>query len=228
MANSKVTKITEALSWQGLKDAFYIGNLTITKDGKHFEAFIDKLTEAVENGTLNTLVAECADAYHDGDTYEVYKALSKNLSSQLCNMAKKSFIPHRDIEEKRYTILHGYVQSKMKDHKATATGNAKSYWQWTMEEIEALSPATDARTIKSIYDLMMSVKSKYPENAAGDTTFTARLKKISEMHSQAKKLAKAPAPVIDASLMEKLSKGAAKLTAEESAKLAEILKSLGK
>lgn len=225
---SKVTKITEALSWQGLKDAFYIGNLSISKDGKSFETFIDKLTEAVEDGTLDKLVVECAEEYHDGNTYEVFKALSKNLSSQLCNMAKKSFIPHRDIEEKRYTILHGYVQGKMKAHKATATGNAKSYWQWSMEEIEALDPATDARTIKSIYDTMMSVKSKYPENAAKDTTFAARLEKISKMHSQAKKLAKSPVPVVDASLIEKLSKGAAKLTAEESAKLSEILKSLGK
>lgn len=225
---AKITKITEALSWQGLKDTFYVGNLSIMKDGKPFETFIDKLSEAVADGTLDKLVAECAEMYHEGDTYEVFKALSKNLSSQLCNMAKKSFIPHRDIEEKRYVILHGYVQSKMKEHKATATGNAKSYWQWSMEEIEALEPATDARTIKSIYDTMMSVKSKYPENAAKDTTFAARLEKISKMHSQAKKLAKAPAPVIDASLLEKLSKGAAKLTAEESAKLTEILQSLGK
>lgn len=225
--NNKVTKITEALSWQGLKDSFFVGSLSITENGKSRDVQIDKLSEAVKNGTLDKLVVECADLFHDGDVYEVFKTLSRNLSSQLCNMAKKSFVPHKDIEEKRYQILHAWVESRMKQHKAAATGNAKSYWQWTMEEINKLDPATDARTIKSIYDTMMSVKSKYPENAAKDTTFAARLEVVSKMHSQAKKLAKSPVPVVDASLIEKLSTGSS-LTAEEAVKLAEILKNLGK
>lgn len=228
MTVNRVTKITNSLSWQNLKEAFPIGNMSIMESGVRKEVFVDNLTLAVQDGELDKLVVECADQFHDGDVYEVYKALSRNLSSQRTNMNKRSFIPNKNIEEKRYEILLDYVSGKMKSHKATmsTTGNSKSFWQWTMDEINALE-LNDFRTIKSIYDNMMSKKSKYPELIESDSTFDARLAKISEMKSAATKLQKQGAIQIDSALAEKLAKGATKLTATEAAQITELLKALG-
>ena len=222
---NKNTRLIEAMSWQSLKEKYFIGTMNI--NGKPEK--INQLADAIEAGELDALVKECADKYHDGDIYQVYVAWSKNLSSMQTNMKKKAYIANADIEWTRYNVLRAFVTSRMEGLKGTGrAGNSKAYWQWTIEEIEAI-PVEDLRTIKSVYDNMASKKSKYPELIEELDDFDARFAAATAKYSAAKKAAKAAQISVDDSLLAKLTKGgSAVLTKAEAQQLAEILQKLNK
>ena len=222
---NKNTRLIEAMSWQSLKEKYFIGTMNI--NGKPEK--INQLADAVEAGELDAMVKECADKFHDGDVYQVYVAWSKNLSSMQTNMKKKAYIANADIEWARYNVLRAFVTSRMESLKGTGrAGNSKAYWQWTLEEIDAI-PVEDLRTIKSVYDNMASKKSKYPELIKELDDFDARFAAATAKYSAAKKAAKEVQVSVDDSLLAKLTKGgSAVLSKAEAQQLAEILQKLNK
>ena len=230
------TRLTEAMSWRALKERYFIGEMRINDKVEK----INQLADAINNGEIDKMAAECAEQLHGGDLYSVYTAWSKNLSSMQTNMKKKPYLSNATAEWTRYNTLRDYVSKKMSELKGSGrSGNSKAYWQWTVEEINAI-PVSDLRTIKSVYDNMASKRSKYPELVASDPTFAERSKAASVKYSAAKKYAaeqqaaeqevkidKAVLQKIDKSLLAKLSKGSnASLSKAEAAVLAEILKAL--
>jgi len=224
----RTTKTTEDLTWQNLRENFFIGSIMV--DGK--EVHVDKLSEAIANGTMDALVEDCAKEYHNGSKHEVYKSMLRRLSSQLTNMNKRSFIPHKDIEMKRYNILNEYATkgrlATEHDAQAAAGKTRASYWQWSMEDINALE-LTDLRTICSVYDNMRSKKSKEPDVIAQYPDFMARLDRVSEIRSNALRLSKQKKIELPDTLAAKLAKGSATtLSAAEIAQLAELVKALNK
>ena len=236
--NDRTIRLTKELTWQELRKSFFVGNITIStideKTGakKLVSGFVDKQAEAIEDGTMDAMVKACAVEMHDGEVYEVYKAMSRNLSSMKYHLNDKTYSHQKAQEDARYETLRKYVTERMATGKAAnVAGNTTgvSYWRWTMTDIKALD-ITDARTIKSIYDNMGSAKSKYPEKVAEDSTFAARYKLVCEMHATAQKLLKQKTLMTEhTTLVEKLSGGKdVSFTAEEAAELAKLLGKLSK
>lgn len=223
------TRLIEAMSWQSLKERYFIGTMRV--NGKPEQ--INQLADAIAAGELDALVAQCAEKYHAGNVYKVYTAWSKNLSSMQTNMKKKAYLANADAEWTRYRVLRDFVTNRMTELKGSGrSGNSKSFWQWTLEEIEAI-PMDDIRTIKSVRDNMASKKSKYPHIVAETPDFEARLAAVCTKYSAAMKLLQEKenekAVEVDATLLAKLSKGgSAVLSKAEAAQLAEILKKLSK
>lgn len=216
------TKITENLKWQSLKENFFIGSVKV--DGKLVA--VNNLDTAIEDGTIDALLLDCANELHDGDVYSALLAWSRNLSSQQTNM-KKDYHPDAKQDWSRYNSLRTFVDKKMAEVKgSTANGNAKAYWEYTMEEINAL---TDAKTIKSVYDNMRSKKSKYPTVVAAIADYEDRLVVISKKRNDLIAAEKSGISKVDANLLAKLGKGnKATLSAQEAADLFAILAKLQK
>jgi len=107
---------------------------------------------------------------------------------------------------------------------ASANGNAKSFWEYTMEEIEAL---TDAKTIESVYANMRSKKSKYPTVVAAIADYEDRLAAISTKRNALIAAEKSGLNKVDKALLDKLGTGSkAVLTAQQAADLFAILAKL--
>lgn len=216
------TRITENLNWQSLKENFFIGNVKV--DGKYVA--VNNLDVAIEDGTIEALVVECANELHEGNLYAAYLAWNRNLSSQQTNM-KKGYNPDAEQDWMRFNSLRAYVTKRMAEIKGEANnGNSKAYWEYTMEEIEAL---TDAKTIKSVYDNMRSKKSKYPTVVAAIADYEDRLAVISKKRNELIAAEKSGINKVDEALLAKLSKGnKATLSAQEAADLFAILAKLQK
>lgn len=218
----KTKKLIDELSWSYLKAEFII-KLNADNSVK-----IDELTAAIEDGTIMARVRKCADELHNGDVYAVLANWSRVLSSMKTNMGyrvSKGYFPQRKVEELRYTILRNFVSSEMAKIKAAVNGTAKPYWQWTLEEIEAI-PVSNIKLAASIYNTMQSKKSKYPEVVAEIPDFEVRMKAASAKYSAAKRAEKAG---MTGSLVEKLAKGGVTTLSEDEVKqLQNLLKQLNK
>ena len=214
-------KITTDLTWEVLRGAYRIGTVKI--DGKNIE--VNELKEAIEDGTLDAKIQKCADELHDGDTYSALLSFSRNLSSKNTNMKKQVYSATTKVDQTMYELLREYTTKKMSELKgASRSGNSKAYWQYTMEEIEA---ADTYQLVKSIYDCMCSVKSKYPEVTASVPDFEERKAAVSKKKSEMLKAMKNPTTNISDTLMNKLTGGKkAVLSKEEAATLANLLAKL--
>lgn len=234
MSNNKQTKIIESLSWKALKEAFIIGTVVVPVDGKNTEVVVNALQNAIDDGTIDAMVNESAKLYHDGNTSEVFKALNRNLQSQRCNMDKRAFIAMKDIEELRYTTLRNYVDSNIaKIAKTYGVANAnKPQWAYGPEEIDAIEDAAQLqKVINSISDACSESKfnaeyevrlgENYREVAKANRSYARKRKAELENKANSKVVEDATA------LLAKLDKGTkTTLSAEEAAKLAELLKTL--
>lgn len=218
MATCKV--ITE-LTWEALRNNYRIGTVKI--GGKNIE--VNELNEAIEDGTLDATMQKCADELHEGDLYSALLAFSRNLSSKATNMKKSTYSTTTKVDKIMYELLRDYTDKKMAEVKGSArSGNSKSYWQYTKEEIEA---ADSLQLITSIYNLMASMKSKYPELVAKVPDFEERKALVSKKKSEMLKALKNPANTVGDTLMTKLAGGKkTTLSAEEAATLANLLAKL--
>lgn len=222
-----INKTTRELSMQELTRAFYIG--TITVNGVVTK--VNELETAIQNGTILALIKECADKLHNGELKPVLDAMLKNLSDYKCRLYSKDFCPDRAQRIIRYNTLQEYVKSlAMNEAKKVSTNKSgKAYWQWTIEDIDSvdMSSETAYRTLKSVYDNMASRKSKYPETIEDLEEFNTRQKYVRAKMSELKETTSKP--TVPASLLEKLNSAkAAKLSAEETAQLVELLSKLNK
>lgn len=223
MSSFKTSKITEGLSLQALKEAFFVGRIMV--DGK--ELFIDNLTKAVDDGTMDRMVKEAADKLHNGDTAEVIRAMARNLSSLKTNLKKRGYVFNLDIEKHRYEVLKAFVDSRLAvaHTKVSESGvkSSESYWTWSIEQIQKLDVG-DIKLCSSVYNNMHSAKSKYPDKVAADPTFVDRLKVAADKFSAAKKLAKAK-EAVPADLINRLAQGKTTLSKEEALELLKALSS---
>lgn len=175
-------KITENLKWASIKERYFMGEMLV--DGKTVK--VDQLTAAFVDGTFWNEIVECADALYEGNTYEVLLCMSKNLSSILVNIGKRPDSATKAKDLRRCDMLRNFIKAKMDEDRKSRTTSDKAYWQWTLEEIEAI-PLSDYRTIKSVYDNMASRKAKYPDAILDMDDFMMRYKAVSAKKSAARK-----------------------------------------
>lgn len=199
--------ITKELSWKELALAYPIIN--IEHEGKTIA--VNKLKDAIDSGALKAVMQACADELHNGDISAVVKAIRKNLSSQQCNMRKAAYNPNQKIDWMRYELLDAYTASLMPTKEA--------YWKTTVEEIDALFNAGNLKGLQSVYDCMMSTKSKYPEQIVDMDEFKTRLAHVSKMRSSLEQQQKNG---VSTDLISKITSGK-KLTKEEAELVAKLL-----
>ena len=214
--NTKTTRIADELKWTALRYRFYT---------------VDQLEKAIEDGTLLGMLQANADAMYEGNLREVIAALRKNLSSQQTNMKKAKYVaPEAKDDWTRYNLLWEYTGKLAASTKPAAstlpiTDKAKARWELTLEEIDSI-PKDDYKTLDSIYQGMMSKKSKNPEQIEAVTTmseFLDRLAYVSKLRSAAKE--KGEKVEVPEAILEKLTKGGkATLSATEVEALLKALK----
>jgi len=162
------TRITEKLSWSAMKENYFIGNrmteilerdkkgnvILINNQPKVVKStvFVNELQEAIDNGTIDTLVKECADLYHAGNVQSVLTALAKNLDSQRCNMKKREYNPSKKTDEARLETLTNFVNSRRECK--TRTAGKLPQWAYGPTEIDAIEDAAQLqKVINSINDV---------------------------------------------------------------------------
>lgn len=208
-------KITEQLSLHNLEKQFFIGEVVVK--GKLVK--VNALQDAIKDGTLLVMVQEAADTLNGGDIHAVYAQLSRNLSSWLCNAKKASYWPHKDIDMIRYNLLKDFVTEGLKKCKVESTGNSKSYWQWSLDEIKAID---DYKTAKSVYDNIASYKQKKLDRELQSELYADATMRQKAARTKMNELK----PVEDTELaaaIDKFQKGET-LTQEEAALLLKALK----
>jgi hypothetical protein len=217
-------RITESLKWQALEARYYIGNVVV--DGK--SRFVNALKDAIDDGSFEKLVQECADELHEGNLYEAYTYVAKNLSSFKTNSKKAPANSKAKINLIRYELLHEHVSKRMKELDAgNHNGGEKAGWRYTVADAEAI---TTLKTATSVYNLMHSQKTKYPESLIENPEFDAALRIVSAKRTAMLKAAKTTSvPKIPAHIADKLAKGTkATLSAAEAAELFKILEAIEK
>lgn len=202
---------------------------------------------AADNFTkaFNLLVEDCANKIYDGNVkdVEMHKALWNNLVSDKRtrfnnpNRYFNGYLPEKELKlelvELIATILPEDGRKVAPKVANPETGLlAKSYWQYTEEDILAV---TDADVLKSVYNNMASAKSKDTmlENAAKyyDLDIDAAadlLDELQKLAGQRRKVLEKAADTVQVSdsLAEKLAKGKHTMLSAEEVK--ELQKLLGK
>lgn len=216
--NTKTVRINDELNWVALRYRFYK---------------VDMLKAAIEDGTLEAMLKDCADKLYAGDLTEVVKMMRRNLSSQHTNMKKAKYVaPEAKDDWARYELLWAYTGKLAEDskpvvHNLPVSTKAKARWMLTVEEMDQI-PADDFTTLDSIYQNMASKLAKKPADITAVMTmadWNTRWAHISELRSAARKAQKATESKVAVSdaLLQKLQKGGkATLTAEEVAELQKI------
>ena len=135
---------------------------------------INGLEEAINNGTLNNLVIESANANTEGNVSEVVKALKKCLASYKVNVKKASGHIDMQIEALRIATLEAWLNSystgsTVKNERYGRVDNGKAKWDVTAAEITALIDAAENtlpalegcyKAVNSIYNCIASKLSK--------------------------------------------------------------------
>lgn len=217
MNTMKTMKTTADLSWMAMKYRFHS---------------IELLKAAIADGTIDSMIKACADSMYEGDIAPVVKALRRNLSSKATNAKKAKVVaPENRDDKKRLEMLWDYTGKLAEANKparcpGVASSKGKAAWQWSLDEIDAIAP-DDIKTLKHVYDGMMSKKSKQPEAIEETVTmavFLDKLDKVSSKYAAAKKLQEKQKN-ISATLLEKLNKGTkVSLSAEELEEIRSLLK----
>ena len=126
---------------------------------------INGLEEAINNGTLNDLVIESANANTEGNVSEVVKALKKCLASYKVNVKKASGHIDMQIETLRITTLEAWLNSyntgsTVKNARYGRVENGKAKWDVTAEEVTALVDAAE-NTLPALEECYKAVNSIY-------------------------------------------------------------------
>ncbi len=214
--STKTTRLSENLYWAALRFRFYT---------------VEALVKAINDGTLEDMMKACADDMYKGDLAAVVAGMRKNLSSQATNMSKRDYVsPTAKDDWKRHELLWDFTGKLANALKPVAAGlpvstKAKSRWQLTIEEIEAI-PKDDFKVLDSIYQNMMSKKAKKPEDIANLNEFMGRLDLVSKLRSAARKAMKSTETLqVSETILAKITAGGkTTLSAAEAAELAKLLR----
>ena len=187
---------------------------------------INGLEEAINNGTLNNLVIESANANTEGNVSEVVKALKKCLASYKVNVKKASGHIDMQIETLRIATLEAWLNSyntgsAVKNERYGRVENGKAKWDVTAEEVTALVdaaentiPALDEcyKTVNSIYNCIASKLSKELNDA--EAMLREYKVRTAGMQADATKLAALEAKV---ALKERIMAASAECTVQKAA-----------
>lgn len=126
---------------------------------------INGLEEAINNGTINNLVIESANANTEGNVSEVVKALKKCLASYKVNVKKASGHIDMQIETLRIATLEAWLNSystgsTVKNERYGRVDNGKAKWDVTAAEITALVDAAE-NTLPALEECYKAVNSIY-------------------------------------------------------------------
>ena len=206
-----------------------IKNLFPTKAGGVVD--VESFKKFIEDGELLTLINECAEAMHGGNTAPVIKQMIENCQSKKCtdkNRMQNSVV--RSGSEAN-EILLDYLKTlrgpaARRGDRTHITGD-KAKWDMTIEEIDAID---DIEALRKIKNCMASHKSKdLADMAEADLTDKDQeFLKVYEYTAKKLKDLKAGKTEVRVSddLMEKLQSGKAATLSK--AQVAELLKILGK
>lgn len=216
-------KTPENLTWKSMMARYPAA--TVKVNGKSVE--VDALKDAIEDGTLLHEVTEAAEA-QGVETYDMFRQMSRLLSSNLVNIKKRYDSPSKTKDLARCEMLREFVKSNMSSINGAKTVGEKAKWKYTIDEIADI-PLSDIKLLKSIRDCMASKLCKYPDDIPEG--FQQVYAFACERYSAAKKAEKAaPAMELNAdtlALIEKLKAGK-NLSKDDKAALATVLEGLSK
>lgn len=187
---------------------------------------INGLEEAINNGTLNNLVIESANANTEGNVSEVVKALKKCLASYKVNVKKASGHIDMQIEALRIATLEAWLNSystgsTVKNECYGRVDNGKAKWDVTAAEITALVDAAENtlpaleecyKAVNSIYNCIASKLSKELNDA--EAMLREYKVRTAGMQADATKLAALEAKV---ALKERIMAASAECTVQKAA-----------
>lgn len=135
----KNTKLTAAATFEGLCDRFEV-----------YATGIEKLAAAVEDGTVDAILQECADTMYDGNMKPVRAQFGRVISSQKSNAAKRGINTLIDVRRKEaIDLLEAYHKKAL---GARAAGTPRAGFHYTKEEVDALVAAGDVAELQRFYD----------------------------------------------------------------------------
>lgn len=232
------TRITEELSWSNLKERFFIGTRVseelkrdsegkiILKNGEpiiiRVTKIVNELQEAIDNGTLDRMIAECAEKYHNGDVQAVLVALSRNLDSQRCNMKKRAYAPNKEADELRLETLSKFISAR---RTSSRPSGQLPQWAYGPEEIDQIDDVTQLqKVINSINDVCCDKPGGNYASRLGPN-YVEVAKANREYARKRKALLEAKEKEIPEELLAKLAKGSGRVTlsAEQAAQLLKFL-----
>lgn len=238
---TRTTKITEKLHWTSLKETFPIGmrnceelqrdaeGKIVLKDGNpvvvKISKFVNELEVAAKDGTLDNMVVEAANLYHDGDIQGVLTAMARDMDSKRCNLKKMYVCATKHIDEVRLATMDEYIKSRRTAKTRTTDGLPQ--WAYGTTQIDAIDDtATLQKVINSINDVCCGkAAGSYVKHLGEDYLAVAKANREYARKRKAILEAKANAP--DPELLAKLSKGNGKVTFT-AAQAAELLKLIGR
>ena len=235
---SKNTNITQELHWRALHERFFIGtrltevlardeagNILFKGDQpvvRRERQSVNELEEAIADGTLDRMLADCAAELHDGDIAVALKAWRRVLSSTQTNLKKRSQVGPTDWV--RFELLWQFTTDKLAAASKDAVGGGLPQWAFGPEQIDRVNdPAVLQKIINSIADVCSTkanspryaeqLGSNYREVANANRAYARkRMKALNSAKGQ-----------IDPALLSKLQKGSAKLSSAETAALLKLL-----
>lgn len=214
------SKITETLRWNKLTARFSFMEVTVG------DQTIMPFARALEDGSIEALIKECADELHGGDTAPVIKQLIENCQSKICLDKQRTVKNSTQVQsEKAVTMFKEFLfelRSKDPRTKLSKGQGGKAKWNASYEELDSI---TDVKVLKSYVDCMASHKAKdlaYKELTDEDKEFMERYayarKLLSNMKAEAKNVS------VSDNLLSKLAKGGkATLSAAEAKELFDLL-----
>ena len=236
---ARITKITEDLNWQALKDNYFIGTRVVEelkrdssgkivmKNGEpvvqRIGRMVNELQQAIDDGTLDRLVLECAKEYHDGNIQPVLVAIARNLDSKRCNLKKATYAPNKAIDEVRLETLTKFVASRRTSSRAKTSGGLPQ-WAYGKAEINKLeTPEAIQKVINSLSDVCCDKPGGNYALRLGEN-YVEIAKANREYARKRKAQLEAAANSVDDALLAKLAKGSkVTLTPEQAAQLVKIL-----
>lgn len=235
---NRTTRTTEQLSWASYKETYFIGQRMVEDlerdsagnvvlvDGQpkvtKVTKFINELQDAIDDGTFDALVKECADVYHGGNVQAVYTAMARNLDSQRHNMKERTYAPNRKIDEIRLDTMTAFINDR-REAKTRAKGSVPQ-WAYGPAEIDTIDDV-DAlqKVINSINDVCCDKAHGGYEKRLGDNY--VEVAKVNREYARKRKSElEAKKNAIDPAIIDKLSKGSkVTLTADQAAQLMKLL-----
>jgi len=234
-----VSRISEQLYWKTLREVYFIGNRTceiVERDAKgalvmikgepkvvKTTKFVNELQEAIDDGTLDALVLDCANKYHGGNTQLVIAALIRNLDSERNNLKKRVCPTNKKIEELRLETMVKFVNDRRESK--TRTSGELPQWAYGPKEIDAITdPDKLRKIINSINDACCDkYHGTYAEFLGEDYVEAAKANR--EYARKRKATLEAKANEIDPDLLKKFISGQkVTLTADQAAQILKLLK----
>lgn len=233
--------IAMELTWKSLRDMYFIGTVVTeelkrTSDGKvimengqpvthKVGKMVNKLQEAIDDGTLDALVKKSAEMYSNGDVAAVIASMVRNLDSERQTLKNRPTVPSVDTEMIRFTTLEKFVAARRTSKPRDASNLPQ--WAYGPAEIDKIDdPAKLQKIINSINDVCCDKSHvDYGKKLGADYVNVA---KANRLYAQKRKQAlESKVNQLPEDLIAKITSGKkVTLNEKQAAALAELLKNI--